>query len=65
MLQPLLSPVPVPSDEVADRLRVHAMSVCRWARLGKLPGAYKDRGGSWRVPVSTLEGIVAGEIEVG
>ena len=53
------------TDEVAERLRVHAMSVCRWARLGKLPGAYKDRGRSWRVPTETLEGIIAGEIEVG
>lgn len=38
------------STEVAEILGVTDQTIRRWVEKGKYPGAYKTRGGHWRIP---------------
>ena len=54
---------PHTSAQVASALGVHVKTVNRWARRGRLPGAYLLAGSrrlGWRVPADLLDHLAAG-----
>lgn len=46
--------------ELATQVGVHPFTVWRWARSGKLPGAYQTLGGLWRFTPKALDAIRGG-----
>lgn len=48
-------------DEVATRLRVHAETVRRWLRSGKLHGHLLGDRAGWRIPASEVERLLTGQ----
>jgi excisionase family DNA binding protein len=48
-------------DEAADRLRVHAETVRRWLRSGKLRGNLLSERAGYRIPASEVERLLTGQ----
>ena len=42
-------------DEVAERLQIHAETVRRWLREGRLDGYLMGRRGGWRIKPESVE----------
>ncbi|WP_370871894.1 helix-turn-helix domain-containing protein [Corynebacterium lowii] len=41
---------------------VSGQAVRGWCHAGRVPGAWQTPGGRWRIPVSAVEAIIAGEV---
>jgi excisionase family DNA binding protein len=49
------------TQQVAERLQLHIITVQRWLRDGKLKGTKLSGKAGWRVPVAEVERIERGE----
>lgn len=49
------------TEQVAERLQLHVITVQRWLRDGKLKGTKLPGKAGWRVPVSEVERMERGE----
>lgn len=45
------------THQVAEEIQRKPETVATYARTGRLPGAYKDLGGDWRIPREALDAI--------
>lgn len=48
-------------EEAADRLRVHAETVRRWLRSGRLRGNLLSERAGYRIPASEVERLLTGQ----
>jgi len=48
-------------EEAADRLRVHAETVRRWLRSGRLRGHLLSERAGYRIPASEVERLLTGQ----
>lgn len=49
------------TEQVAERLQLHVITIQRWLRSGKLKGTKLTGKAGWRVPVSEVERLERGE----
>lgn len=49
------------TQQVADRLQVHPITVQRWLRENRIKGTKLPGKAGWRIPVSEVERVERGE----
>lgn len=49
------------TEQVAERLQLHPITIQRWLRQGKLKGTKLPGKAGWRVPVAEVERMERGE----
>lgn len=54
-----MNPNALSPEEASAHLGVHVSTLKRWARAGRVPGAWQTVGGWWRFRLSGLEQLRA------